>query len=90
MRLLPSLVPKTQMPPCTGPTGPPYATWCPPSSMVRIMLPLSAFSPRNLLALLLNCCTQTMSPGGRITDDFDRLLMDTYAERFYTQASNFN
>ena len=25
--------------------------------------------------------------GGRITDDFDKLLMDTYAERYFTPAA---
>jgi dynein heavy chain len=28
----------------------------------------------------------TIQYGGRITDDFDRLLMDTYAEKFYHQV----
>jgi dynein heavy chain len=26
--------------------------------------------------------------GGRITDEFDKLLMDTYAEKYFQQARN--
>lgn len=28
----------------------------------------------------------TIQYGGRITDDFDRVLLETYAEKFYHQA----